>query len=76
MSNGNKNKKCSLEQYLEEIRPYSKDKTIVGKLKLCLDYKHAGKESESHSKCKNIEVIAGNITIEIFNEIYGSLVSI
>ena len=75
ISNGDRNKALSIEEYLDKIRPYIKDiindlkKSDTGKLQLTIvinfiSSKDTGEEHVMHSKSNNIEIMISNKVIK------------
>ena len=75
ISNGDRNKALSIEEYLDKIRPYIKDiindlkKSDTGKLQLrivinFISSKDTGEEHVMHSKSDNIEIMISDKVIK------------
>ena len=75
ISNGDRNKALSIEEYLDKIRPYIKDiindlkKSDTGKLQLTIvinfiSSKDTGEEHVMHSKSNNIEIMISDKVIK------------
>ena len=75
ISNGDRNKALSIEEYLDKIRPYIKDiindlkKSDTGKLQLTIvinfiSSKDTGEEHVMHSKSDNIEIMISDKVIK------------